>query len=1170
MGRPDFRDRDRDQRDFREGPSIYRRDSDRTEYPRRDRDAGIPERDNSANRDIRGYSARDRSASPSRVRRDSRDGPLSSSTRSSEGPPSWYNAASRGASLRGRGRGDWDRGRGRSSFTGDRDRDGFRNRSRSREGWRDRDWDRDRARDTDIERRDRFDRRDLDRPLDRDNQERGYDSWRRDQSVGRNSIGSAGASGSSAVASTRPALDPRATSTERTSDRQCSAAARRYSTNLTPTDLPRESRRELDRGDYFGSKTEVPPKEAQASRASSPSAPPQVPAFGASLENLKPASAAPPPTMPVPVRDVSPSAQATPVLDSTASSQPFQPPTGPKAERAAALPAREPRPQIDLWQKSDTQQRPARPSASGTPQKATVDARQSIADNRDARRPGGSDVPATQSIPTGPRAAFTSNIKPRPPYMQNAAPTTPLASRQSSSILSSMDHRAALPPSSRMLQPRGNLGSGSQQWYSPDYKPPRPSIMNTMAPKHPSADRDRSYNPQAASRHIYNHAQSGSQPRRMFQQTSKTLRPMPADLDRPSTYARDVSLYEEHGGADDVEMTEIPLSPEQSSEDEAEEEDGLDEDDFADSEEKFQREMRLLAEKKPPHPLEDHAIITLLLKIQMLGMIIAGAVPTDLQASSEENDTMNFKEAPTLGLLSPKVEEEKEAPPPPMGRLLKNPPVNTIPTPPIEDLPYLVQRTDVDDEVPRLEKWEDDSECNDVTDKLFERFEHIALDQKDLLDKLRSDFMVDFRGWSIERTYSERQKKRESSAITPAPASPAPSSLGPLPLQTPGTERPTRGAKNISEFDLQNILRASEQSAREEQEKRDREATSKPNYDLEAVIPDMLTLQESDMSRFEDTNNLTAPMQALEVFAFIPPQDDFTEEEQRIFIQTFCQTPKKWGKIAAALEGRDYQQCLMHYYLTKNEADYKALYTSARPSKKGRRAKPKGGLRASALLSEMVFDGDEANGLAAVTDTGRPRRAAAPTFGDTVTDNEAQLSASGTSRRLLAAYKDSNGESVPEKVTGKGRKPGVVKARRTKKEIQQAQQLLQAPTEFGLASSPQKLERTPGLTGRALKGMRGGLLGPKTEEQMLEPHYSLDMDISKPHFTNAGADEFLHNGSGAPINGNQPSSYWSVPEQQKFPTLVAFFGRDFQAIADFMKTKTVTMVSKSHSSLHTY
>jgi hypothetical protein len=40
----------------------------------------------------------------------------------------------------------------------------------------------------------------------------------------------------------------------------------------------------------------------------------------------------------------------------------------------------------------------------------------------------------------------------------------------------------------------------------------------------------------------------------------------------------------------------------------------------------------------------------------------------------------------------------------------------------------------------------------------------------------------------------------------------------------------------------------------------------------------------------------------------------------------------------------------------------------------------------------------------------------------------------------------------------------------------------------------------------------------------------------------------------------QPTSYWSVPEQRDFPALLAHFGRDFEGISGWMKTKTTVMV----------
>lgn len=42
--------------------------------------------------------------------------------------------------------------------------------------------------------------------------------------------------------------------------------------------------------------------------------------------------------------------------------------------------------------------------------------------------------------------------------------------------------------------------------------------------------------------------------------------------------------------------------------------------------------------------------------------------------------------------------------------------------------------------------------------------------------------------------------------------------------------------------------------------------------------------------------------------------------------------------------------------------------------------------------------------------------------------------------------------------------------------------------------------------------------------------------------------------------GKLPTSYWSVCEQQNFPVLLAHFGRNFEGISNFMKTKTTVMV----------
>jgi hypothetical protein len=115
--------------------------------------------------------------------------------------------------------------------------------------------------------------------------------------------------------------------------------------------------------------------------------------------------------------------------------------------------------------------------------------------------------------------------------------------------------------------------------------------------------------------------------------------------------------------------------------------------------------------------------------------------------------------------------------------------------------------------------------------------------------------------------------------------------------------------------------------------------------------------------------------------------------------------------------------------------------------------------------------------------------------------------------------------------------------------------------EASLGVSPIKVERTANNSSRGAKvSARGGYLDSKDDLPAFESQFLQEQDPSRSH-TLAGLTDMSNlNGSSATPSGNQPSSYWSVPEQNKFPHLIAYFGRDFEAISNFMKTKTVTMV----------
>ncbi|KAK5031544.1 hypothetical protein LTR13_007533 [Exophiala sideris] len=1136
-------DRDRD-RDARPVAQSYRggRDDDRPEWSRRDRDFGTADR----GREPRSYVARDRSASPVRARRDSRESVPSTFGRLADTASSYYVPPARGGLGRGRGRGDWDRSRGRSSFVGERDRDLFQPRSRSRESWRDRERDFDRGRPAGSD-ADRFERRGFERSKEREGRtrDREHDIWPRDPSPIKSSVANTGApiAASSLTADRAPKFD--------------SDAGRRSSVVATPTGALRDNRRDGEPSDYFGTRTDT------ARRDQPPSA--QQPSAAAGLDY------GPPPSVPSATTPASEKpAQAKPPAPKTetgaSSSSTFQPPSAPKAARTSML--------TSLIQSSKATQnesssrpepiarsvRPSQPSDVVTKEEEPpIELKPPAAPAADRQMP--------PNVPSGPRLGNAPPYKPRLPSIEPASPAQPPSAPREVPKPQPLDSRSPSIPTGPRLDREGSRplpGTGSKIWVSPDYKP-KPSIMNTMNKAYQPEPRDRlgsiPTGPRGQQIPFHNSAEkSRGLPPTYSSITSAPLGPKPSVQTSPRIETKITLLpqkrsFEMRQHPEDVEMS-APASSEDEDEEEEEEaeDDSFDEDYFAESEERFRQELELLEARKPPPILEDATIVSLLFKLQFLEMIMQENDPmpvrSPVQASIEQIPAP--KSDPT-GLPSPEQapqeidnkiedkEEEEIAPAHPKGRPLKQAPVNPIPTPPIEDLPYLKAET------PERDVFEDSDneiEHEAVAILLQQEFERSAWDWRSDLEDMRGEFRRKYPIWKQEVIQLEHE--RRDVQASPAPASPAPSAA---PSVTPSlSHERTRGARNTTEADLQAAILMSQQSLREEEERREREAASSslPNYDTEAVVPPMLKPADVELSEFKDTNRRVSKELAIDVFAYVPPEDDFTEEEQKLFITAYCQTPKKWGKIAEAIPGRTYQDCIVHYYLTKNQAHYKDIWRRSQPRKKrGRTAnKP----RSNALL---VYGDDGEVAPVPVTDSGRPRRAAAPTFGDAPSEVDSSTPVP-QSKKLASASKDGSAEPAATK-PARGRKAGIAtKTRRTKAQIQADQQALLLSGAEATSDKPVvgvKGEKARPLPRPETVATRNDVPAleqiPRPPDTLLPQHPGSEMSAAA-QMANPAA--------------SQVTSYWSVPEQHKFPELLAYYGRDFAAIADFMKTKSVTMI----------
>ena len=1127
------RERERD-REPRTLPGAFRRDDDRPEWSRRD------DRPPAFNRDRPTYVGRERSASPIRPRRDSKENIGSTFSRPQDSGPGYFGSSIRGGGERGRGRGGWDRSRGRSSFIGERDRDLFPNRSRSREGWREREFDRPRNFGPDREGNDRFERRDLDRAIDRDPRTREHDVWQRDQSPGRSSVGNR-------------ATSPGALSSI-SQDRKLDYDLSRKP--LTSSTLQsRDTRRDAE-SDYFNNRNDGSRREVTFPQPPSVPAVPQSSSLG--LDYGPPPSApAAPPVVPVPEKPMQPQKSGKPDPPPP-NGAPFQPPSGPKAGRGVSSGPSAQSSQLSA-QQVDIRARPEpaarhRSQHLETPIGHPYEVPRTIDSALDRSSPAigqGDRLPLPPNVPSGPRLGPGTPYKPKtsPVVQQTALPTVPLKAvnveARSASIVPTGPRSASiLPP----FGPRGPVPTGpssaqggpaSSSWRRPqiEYRPQKPSIMGNM---------NRAHMPDRQLPHA--HMASKQSPKMSSAQMAAAdnlAKEVKADLE-PDSKAQSESKDTPYVSTD--AGLSAPASEDEDEDADDEPESELDESYFADSERTHAREMDRLKAKMPLPILQDTAVVRLLIRIQLLGMIVNGTVPEGLHSIKDEKD-VEMDDQTGEGLPSPhETPEEVHSPrlehPKPRGRPLKEAPVNPIPTPPVEELPY--RRAPAPDMVVFDEPLEDEVEEEKVTTLLRTQFEQDAWEEKDDLLELFDFYRQKFPEWKYEIDKYERMR-RELEA-TPDPGSPGAQSAVSIP---PSAERLTgRAARNATEFDIEKAILMSQQSAREEEERREREAASnaKPNYDTEALVPDMLKPAERDVSwRFQDTNFLVPVHLAVELMEYIPPEDDFTDEEQTKFITAFCQTPKKWGLIADQIPGRTYQECIAHYYLTKNEAHYKEIWRRSQPKRKRGRAATKP--RSTALLSDMALNQDDPDATPApVTDSGRPRRAAAPTFGDVP---DAETAALPAAKRLAVAPKDAT-EAVPPKTT-KGRKAGTAtKVRRTKAQIAADQQAL--ATQVNPDGSPIK-----GSSGRVRTLLRADNLSSKPDLGV-PTGYSEAQQVVNAQVSPATA----------PVRQRSPpppvvTSYWSVPEQQKFRQLVAYYGRDYAKIADFMKTKSQAMIKNHYS-----
>ena len=1125
-----------------------------------------------------------------RERRGSRDSlgsSLSVGPDGSSGPPRSFRGRGRGDWDSGRSRGDWSAGRGRGRMSYFDDRDTFRRRSRSRDSWRDRgidrdrerdrdrdrfvgrdrdrdwgrdwerdrdrervrdrerDWDygRDRDRDRDFVRRDRFDRRDDgDLRSEHDDRERTSDTWRASKSDFRGSWGAAPAPSPSSTTSFNKPYD-------------------KFSSEPTPKP-PTSSRPDSVDSSRDSAQPEIggrsPPK-------ASPPPAPQVPPFG---------------SVNIPVHPTPEKANQGDVS------------TGPSRGTDDKEPSERPSPTTTTAPKVDREKPPdlPRPSSEHGPQRRdsdTISKPESVSTIRDSKpinpgsqAPGASPTSAhagkEKTSPTEPSPTSKQFPPPSFPGQMRGVPPAPRAS--STSPRMSFSSIPTGPRAFNQRPPRPH--KVSNQWVRPGYNrppslpgsgPPAGEAVETKARSMSMSEEpgQRTRSPELQKQNVpVNGETMKEKSETPIEAPEEPFKPVEAESKDKEKMAID-SIPEAQKPADNEDHAKTPDFT-RSSDEEEDEPVFFTPDYLEERKQDFEKGLQSLRAEMPPPPLEDPNITSLLMRIQLLGTVAADQSVPDTRAeqpavSSDIPGPDKVQSAEVSEKGEEVVRERSQSP----GQKLEYAPPNYAPPQPISVSPITVES------LPFLKSGPptpiSDLDVYGENQLNFDRFKNVFRDELSTRRKaiakknegLREEYLSYYKPWRLDVWELDREKGKVPTA--PGPATPPGSNSTPTPIPLADGRR----YKGNSELDFQLALKASEISAQEELERRrENMATAYPDPAREANIPDMLEMEEKKASVHKNFNNSVDPSRAMDVFGFIPPPDDFTPEEHAKFTDAFMAYPKKWWKIAEALPGRDFHQCIMHYYMTKEEIKYKAKLNKrwSRRGRSKRSARPKSdALMVNLGINKQTSDADDEP--LAVTDTGRPRRAAAPTF----SSMDAEHASGG---RRGNGFKDADGVEKPA-----GRRTRNAPGTRGRRKVPQQQQAPLSPKQ-GVRSPEQKpssrntvavpkteVENTASTLSRAKETL------DKVESQEgiptqsrprpgrarggRENTYVLESTEAESKSVPAGRQP-LEPGYG----GLQTSSYWSVPEQRDFKTLLAHYGRDFEGISNFMKTKTAVMVSQ--------
>ncbi|KAF8936247.1 hypothetical protein BGZ58_004417 [Dissophora ornata] len=306
-----------------------------------------------------------------------------------------------------------------------------------------------------------------------------------------------------------------------------------------------------------------------------------------------------------------------------------------------------------------------------------------------------------------------------------------------------------------------------------------------------------------------------------------------------------------------------------------------------------------------------------------------------------------------------------------------------------------------------------------------------------------------------------------------------------------------------------------------------------------------------------------------------PVTDVWTEEERQTFIKRYLNHPKQFGKIAAGLENKTACQCVLFYYREKKKIGFKDIL-----SNRGRKRKPAAGKRkekAAQQGSPSGQPGKKSKGSALIEDIGQANR----------------KTAKSKEIRELQDMKQSWGDFDPEPGTRRRVRSGAVGQHGINPGIEDSNNNAASPVPSSAVSTPiissvmeRRKQRTKGTTTRSSAASNAKALAedvvveekkpkadklssaaasanakatPKSDETFI----SVDSPTANPVATTNQTPEVATEQSLEilPPTTATPApsgpARWTPAEHTKCIAALKKYGRDFEAVANAVGTKTV-------------